>query len=410
MSITKKQQPTKKIVGIYNNYFTSISSDYTNEGYFFKYEIDIPLETLSTSYIYPHMTGGLGIFNPSIYIKNLFTDIDLDVKQISWDTCDNSIYNFRVDVSDDTDSENFTKLDCIKTYEEDFDYTNFMLNKNTKKFLTHYHSTRNLSLNSYDVLRFFSGKIGTIYSYAYEVRIDLKRNGYIYTYKSLNTNPYYSQTISGENASNLILENKGKYLMTFGTGPKNIQDIMWKYIKVVTPGGIILNGSGLPVTLNLNVGDEYDVYMYYSGEVSERITYKIVCEDEIQLFWENRYGGFDTHIFNKNHYKNLNIEKNTFRKDKYKINGYNLEVDEYDGGLTVYHNNIETEWILNTDWLDRQQILDLEDLWYSKNVFMMIDDEIYKVISLNESQNINNKKSTLRSYTLNVRLSNKKYN
>jgi len=265
-------------------------------------------------------------------------------------------------------------------------------------------------LNSYDVLRFFSGKIGTTYSYAYEVRIDLKRNGYIYTYKSLNTNPYYSQTISGETASNLILENKGKYLMTFGTGPKNIQDIMWKYIKVVTPGGIILNGSGLPVTLNLNVGDEYDVYMYYSGEVSERITYKIVCEDEIQLFWENRYGGFDSHIFNKNHYKNLNIEKNTFRKDKYKINGYNLEVDEYDGGLTVYHNNIETEWILNTDWLDRQQILDLEDLWYSKNVFMMIDDEIYKVISLNESQNINNKKSTLRSYTLNVRLSNKKYN
>ena len=160
-----------------------------------------------------------------------------------------------------------------------------------------------------------------------------------------------------------------------------------------------------------NYIEKYEIHGYTwpngtGGQVTKKHTFTIV-EDcnftSINVAWENTKGGVDYYLFTKANEKNISMNKDIYNQN---INTLNFDTEKvvknnYNKGMNVYRNEVETWYELHTDFLNQSQIDGLEDLFHSTEVYMNINSEWVSVISLEKKAIIYNKKRKgLKKYKL----------
>ena len=427
MSLTNRQEPGLSIKqSIYPVYYASTSTDYIYSDFKYLYKLYTVDGLISTTKNPPYISGGVGVYNPNKYINNLFS-LDFSPEITNFTKCDNSILNYRVVVeeqSSDTpspDTHNFIKTLSLNTSKEDFLFTDYCMYDGSGKFLTNWSSRRKFSLTGeYGTLRFLSGNIfypfiGTPNSKVRQIKIEILRDDIIYHYLSVDVNPYYTETSLGLDTDNTVLEDVSKFLLEYPCSPEILNQRYWSLLGT-TVAGVYYPAPFTIVSDILEEGDKYSFYTYTTpyGTTSEAQLFEVdsSCSrfNNIQLQWENELGGFDFYTFRKVSVKTEKTKPSTYRKVQDTLTEYQMGHNSYARGEEVFHQEIETQWLLNTDWILEEELNEFRDLWISKNVFVYIDGSWFPVISLSPSNVIETDRKGLKSQQISIRLSNKKYN
>ena len=91
----------------------------------------------------------------------------------------------------------------------------------------------------------------------------------------------------------------------------------------------------------------------------------------LNVYFQNKWGAYDSFIFNKKSTKNDSINRKTYQKQDRYINTYN----SYDPAIRTYDSEIKTKHTLRTDWITEDQLNWLSELVESNNVQFSYDSD-----------------------------------
>jgi hypothetical protein len=91
----------------------------------------------------------------------------------------------------------------------------------------------------------------------------------------------------------------------------------------------------------------------------------------LNVYFQNKWGGYDSFIFNKKSTKRDSINRKTYQKQDRYFNGYN----SYDPAIRTYDSEIKTHHTLSTDWVTEEEMTWLSELVESNNVQFSYDSE-----------------------------------
>ena len=91
----------------------------------------------------------------------------------------------------------------------------------------------------------------------------------------------------------------------------------------------------------------------------------------LNVYFQNKWGAYDSFIFNKKSTKNDSINRKTYQKQDRYINTYN----SYDPAIRTYDSEIKTKHTLRTDWVTEDQMTWLSELVESNNVQFSYDSD-----------------------------------
>lgn len=104
------------------------------------------------------------------------------------------------------------------------------------------------------------------------------------------------------------------------------------------------------------------------NDLSPTYTYNLVeaCSmyPTLNVYFQNKWGAYDSFIFNLKSTKNDSINRKTYQKQDRYLTTYNA----YDPAIRVYDSEIKTKHTLNTDWITQDQLNWLSELVESNNV------------------------------------------
>jgi hypothetical protein len=140
------------------------------------------------------------------------------------------------------------------------------------------------------------------------------------------------------------------------------------------------------------------------NDLSPTYTYNLVdaCSTypTLNVYFQNKFGGYDSFIFNLKSRKNDSINRKTYQKQDRYLQTYNA----YDPAIRVYDSEIKTKHTLNTDWINEDQLNWLSELVESNNVQFSYDSEFilgtFATFSLRITKSQNNEWEILNSQTL----------
>jgi hypothetical protein len=111
------------------------------------------------------------------------------------------------------------------------------------------------------------------------------------------------------------------------------------------------------------------------NDLSPTYTYNLVdaCSmyPTLNVYFQNKWGAYDSFIFNLKSTKNDSINRKTYQKQDRYLQTYNA----YDPAIRVYDSEIKTKHTLNTDWITQEQLNWLSELVESNNVQFSYDSE-----------------------------------
>jgi hypothetical protein len=113
----------------------------------------------------------------------------------------------------------------------------------------------------------------------------------------------------------------------------------------------ISNGNDLSPTYSYNLVDACSKY------------------PTLNVYFQNKWGAYDSFIFNKKSIKRDSIDRKTYQKQDRYINGYN----SYDPAIRTYDSQIKTRHTLSTDWVTEDEMNWLSELVESNNVQFSYD-------------------------------------
>jgi len=255
--------------------------------------------------------------------------------------------------------------------------------------------------------------------------ITIFRDGYKYDFRTIYNNPYYTQTLVGPSTDNNELEDLGMYLLEYPIGPEYINNQSWWYAGYTEPDGTYHSVGSVAGFALLREGDEYWVQSYTwpngdNGRTSKPLKLKVKTpcanRNSVQLQWENEYGAFDFYEFEYNRTLTDKTKTSTFRQVRDEMNMLDGETEigyyghsDFSRGEKTYHQDVETLYTLNSDYLTAAELESFRDLWSSKNVFAYIDGKWYPVIAISKEKTIQSDIRQLPQLQFNIRLSNKIY-
>lgn len=119
--------------------------------------------------------------------------------------------------------------------------------------------------------------------------------------------------------------------------------------------------------------------------LSEAYEYEFDTEctkfEKVNVYFQNKWGGYDNSIFAMRETKTDNIDRKTFEKPDRYVTGYNY----YNLSQTTYSSKISTQHILNTNWVDEPTMNWLSELVESNSVLMSYDSELEVSTGVNAS-------------------------
>jgi hypothetical protein len=111
------------------------------------------------------------------------------------------------------------------------------------------------------------------------------------------------------------------------------------------------------------------------NDLSPTYTYNLVdaCSSypTLNVYFQNKFGGYDSFIFNLKSRKNDSINRKTYQKQDRYLQTYNA----YNPAIRVYDSEIKTKHTLSTDWITEEQLNWLSELVESNNVQFSYDSE-----------------------------------
>lgn len=120
----------------------------------------------------------------------------------------------------------------------------------------------------------------------------------------------------------------------------------------------------------------------------------------LNVYFQNKWGAYDSFIFNLKSTKNDSINRKTYQKQDRYLTTYNA----YDPAIRTYDSEIKTKHTLNTDWITQDQLNWLSELVESNNVQFSYDSEFilgtYASFNLRIGKSQNNEWEILNSQTL----------
>lgn len=415
----------------YPIHYTVLSDDYATLGFRYKFSINTKDGILATTSNAPSYTNGIGIFSPNSLLKNeVEYKFQPDILTIT--NVPNAAIQYRVDVSEvgplSPLSTLFFKVWGLRNANEEFDYTDYVLNSNTGNFLTTQSHTQKVCMSDRGSIRVLSGTLvntafpqytSKVYQYSL---IKTNKNGARYFYTSA-LNPYYTNTntvgLSNQNATLVSLDD---YVIDIPAYPYNIDNMEWTYYaRELSPGDYEEFTTPVVVTSILNDSTaSYTICTWdaNTNPTSKNYTFEIIDEcnyPAVQLAWENKDGGTDYFTITKHKTKTSNSTKATYIKDKYQqgkmagtyYNNYNyIGYNDLSKGESVYGGKVNDTWQLYTDWLSKDEIEYLEWLFHSPNTFMRIEDKWYPVTILNEKTLVETDKKGLKNFSIELRMAN----
>ena len=144
----------------------------------------------------------------------------------------------------------------------------------------------------------------------------------------------------------------------------------------------ISNGNDLSPTYSYNLVDACSKY------------------PTLNVYFQNKWGGYDSFIFNKKSIKRDSINRKTYQKQDRYINTYN----SYDPAIRTYDSEIKTRHTLSTDWVTEEEMNWLSELVESNNVQFSYDSEFilgtFATFSLRITKSQNNVWEILNAQTL----------
>ena len=415
----------------YPIHYTVLSDNYATSGFRYKFSINTKDGVLAVSNNAPSYINGIGIFSPNSLLKNeVEYKFQPDILAIT--NVPNAAIQYRIDVSEvgtaSPLSTNFFKVWGLRNANENFDYTDYVLNNSNGKLLTNQVHTQKVSFNDRGSIRALSGTlvnvaypeyISDVYQYHL---IKTNTNGAKYYYKST-VNPYYTNTnTTGLSNQNAILVSLDDYVVDIPAYPYNVDNMGWTYYarelspgdyeEFVTPVVIsnILNTSTASYSICTLDSEGNPSSKYYNFEIISECNYPAV-----QLAWENKDGGTDYFTITKHKTKTTSSTKSTYIKDKYQqgqmagtyYNNYNyIGYNDLSKGESVYGGKVNENWQLYTDWLSQDEIEYLEWLFHSPNVFMRIEDKWYPVTILNDKTLVETDRRGLKNFSIELRMAN----
>jgi len=91
----------------------------------------------------------------------------------------------------------------------------------------------------------------------------------------------------------------------------------------------------------------------------------------LNVYFQNKWGAYDSFIFNKKSTKRDSINRKTYQKQDRYINTYN----SYDPAIRTYDSEIKTRHTLSTDWVTEEEMTWLSELVESNNVQFSCDSD-----------------------------------
>lgn len=158
----------------------------------------------------------------------------------------------------------------------------------------------------------------------------------------------------------------------------------------------------------ITLGESYTVQIA-SGSNSKTYKVDLVCSMYTQypVHFLNRFGGFETMIFNKVSKKKRSIEKKTFQQPSYRIN--NSGVISYSKNQVIHEQKtsfgslVTEKMTLRTDFLSDEEFVWLADLVASPLVYLEKNNTLYPVqITDNDYEENQHASDGLTLLTINV--------
>lgn len=114
-------------------------------------------------------------------------------------------------------------------------------------------------------------------------------------------------------------------------------------------------------------------------------TFDTACSkfEKVNLYFLNRWGGFDNVIFDMKNIKSDNIQRGRFLKPDRYIYGYNA----YEKSAQVYSSKIKTQHILNSNWVTQTELGWLAQLVESNKVLMSVGSDTTLIPIMIEDNN-----------------------
>jgi hypothetical protein len=111
------------------------------------------------------------------------------------------------------------------------------------------------------------------------------------------------------------------------------------------------------------------------NDLSPNYSYNLVdaCSKypTLNVYFQNKWGAYDSFIFNKKSTKRDSINRKTYQKQDRYFSGYN----SYDPAIRTYDSEIKTRHTLSTDWVTEEEMTWLSELVESNNVQFSYDSE-----------------------------------
>ena len=199
----------------------------------------------------------------------------------------------------------------------------------------------------------------------------------------------------------------GQYIMSSYTQPKNILKSTLNELTFLCNGGTntralitYYNGNALISTqtvavttanrTDLTVNGSYNALavptnatrytialerISNGNDLSPTYSYNLVdaCSKypTLNVYFQNKWGGYDSFIFNKKSTKRDSINRKTYQKQDRYFSGYN----SYDPAIRTYDSEIKTRHTLSTDWVTEEEMTWLSELVESNNVQFSYDSD-----------------------------------
>ena len=200
---------------------------------------------------------------------------------------------------------------------------------------------------------------------------------------------YYNFTNNAANGGASASESTtvNSAILYFGCGTRNLEvqndntdarpsnHSNWAYYRV---SGHTASSSAVDT---YRVTKQYYFYRYGSGATVDDRHQSCTKYDNIRLAWRNRLGSWDYFNFRSKSTESLDIKKETMSSVAGTWDSTTFDYNNWDRGTGTLYSEAKRKLTINSDWLNEDEAVWLEELFTSINVQIIDDNDIiYPVI------------------------------
>ncbi len=258
----------------------------------------------------------------------------------------------------------FNGVQPLEQGSTDFDDLKYILNGNTKEFLTYTSPTieRKVRLGDYHTFAFFNGtfkQVGSILSFTSQV------NHITITFLNSTGNTLGTNTLTNNSFNDGL-----------GTSSTTIEDedtIQASLLYAgVGPANIINRGGSIPLNTKT-----YTVQSFNSTGAASSAVYTFRLEEDdckgfetIRLAYLNRLGGYDYYNFTKKSTRTVDTNRGLMKHNPVHFGNVYAGRQNFIGGTGVYRSRSVEIIEANTDYITENEAAALEELFTSPNVYI----------------------------------------